>query len=221
MSSHAANRRNRYVVVMAAALAIASCGATKNSNVVVDATTVAMEPVPHTASVSPPQPAVKAGDAADFAPEPIGAGVAAEAEVSGADKEAPGERVFGRWQVIDAAGPASANAMVGRTLSFNEQTLGWVGANGKPASECPDPLYHVIVASGEVRSFAPAFKDGWAKFRIPRKDIGPMHTWECGDGETTFGPPKPADGSVFYPVGSDRLVMNWFDGAVLLLRRQS
>lgn len=220
MSSHAANRRNRYVVVLAAALATASCGATKDSNVVIDANAVAVERVSRPAAVPSPPPAVEGGNPSDFAPEPIGEGVAPEAEVSGASKEAPGERVFGRWQVIDAAGPASANAMIGRTLSFTEQTLGWVGANGKPASECPDPLYHVVVASGEVRTFALAFTDGWTKFRIPRKEIGAMHSWECGDGETIFGPPKPADGSVFYPVRSDRLVMNWFDGAVLLLRRR-
>ncbi len=133
--------------------------------------------------------------------------------------EAPAAQVEGRWQVIDAAGPASGRAMIGRTLSFTDAALGWIGADGKVEAGCPDPFYHVVTDPEHLRSFAPAFAVGWPKFALPAGQVGGMHVWECGDADSIFGPAEPAAGSAFFPVGGDRLVTNWNDGTVLLLRR--
>ncbi|WP_260599659.1 hypothetical protein [Sphingomonas endolithica] len=215
MSLHAVDHPTlRAVAAAALLLASTACGATPGANAVTSETTTTAEPAADAAApATPPSPEAtplsadtnQSGD--DVAP----------GEVSGT--EAPAARVHGKWKVIDAAGGASGNAMVGRTLSFSETALGWVGADGKVSAECPDPFYHIVSDATEVRKFSPAFKVGWAKFKLPPAQVGAMHVWECGDADSIFGPEDPAGGSAFYPVGTDRLVMNWNDGTVLLLRR--
>jgi hypothetical protein len=217
MSLHAVDYLSlRTVAAAALVLASAACGATPATNAVTSENAAAAEPgsgdatsstQPIEAKVTPP-----AGDLNQSGDD------AAPGEVSGA--EAPPERVHGKWQVIDAAGGASGNAMVGRTLSFSETALGWAGSDGKVSPECPDPFYHIVSDAAQVRQFSPAFKAGWAKFKFPPAQVGAIHAWECGDADAVFGPEEPAGGSVFYPVGTDRLVMNWEGGTVLLLRRQ-
>ncbi|MFV0623111.1 hypothetical protein ACBY01_03740 [Sphingomonas sp. ac-8] len=133
--------------------------------------------------------------------------------------EIPGTQAYGRWMVVDAAGPASGRAMIGRTLTFTEEKLGWTDASGKVEAGCPDHVYHIAWLAAHVKQAAPLFRPGWAKFRLPPGDVGPMHVWECGATESLFGPAETS-GSVFFPVGTDRLVMNWMDGAVLLLRKE-
>ncbi|WP_107964593.1 hypothetical protein [Sphingomonas sp. PP-CE-3G-477] len=120
---------------------------------------------------------------------------------------------------MDAIGAGNATAMIGSTLSFTDEALGWVGKDGNVAPDCRDPFFHVITEMAEVTNFAAAFKPGWTKFKLPRGEVGAMHAWECGDGESVFGPRQPAAGSLFFPVGTDGLIMNWHEGAVLLLRR--
>lgn len=133
--------------------------------------------------------------------------------------EIPATQAYGRWKVIDAAGSGSGQALVGRTLSFTEDSLGWVDASSSVEHGCADAVYHIALLAMQVKEAAPAFRPGWSKFRIPPGDVGPMHMWECGDADSVFGPANTS-GSVFFPVGTDRLVMNWHDGAVLLLRKE-
>lgn len=131
--------------------------------------------------------------------------------------EMPADQAYGRWKVIDAAGAPSGRTMIGRTLSFTEDALGWINADGKVEPGCPD-MYHIALEAMQVKQAAPLFRPGWAKFRLPPDQVGPMHVMEC-DGEGVFGPPETG-GSSFFPVGKDRLVMNWLDGTVLLLRKE-
>jgi hypothetical protein len=133
--------------------------------------------------------------------------------------ELPAAQAYGQWKVVDAAGPASGRGMIGRTLSFTAEALGWTDSSGKVAPGCPDHVYHIALEAMQVKQAAPAFSPGWAKFRLPPGEVGPMHMWECGDAESIFGPAETG-GSVFFPVGTDRLEMNWMDGAVLLLRKK-
>lgn len=203
--------RFRFILAAVATLGITACSGTKETEAVAAANGVTSNSISEDAD----------------APQTAGAGVepptatlnqqTTDAEAPG--EEAPQERVKGRWRVVDAAGPEGGMSMIGRTLSFTDEALGWVGKDGKVASDCRDPFFHVITEAAEVRSFSTAFKAGWAKFRLPPGDVGAMHAWECGDGKSVFGPREPAAGSVFFPIGTDGLVMNWHDGAVLLLRR--
>jgi hypothetical protein len=128
-------------------------------------------------------------------------------------------QAYGQWKVVDAAGPASGRGMIGRTLSFTAEALGWTDSSGKMAPGCPDHVYHIALEAMQVKQAAPAFSPGWAKFWLPPNEVGPMHMRECGDAESIFNPAETG-GSMFFPVGTDRLVMNWMDGAVLLLRKK-
>lgn len=139
-------------------------------------------------------------------------------EVAG--DEAPPERVHGRWRVIAETDTSGAKQMVGRILSFDDTTLGWIGPDGKTEAECRDPFYHIVSDASEARSFSRPFKPAWAKFGLVQGRVGGLHVWECGDGDEIFGPAEPAAGSAFYPVGQDQLMMNWLDGNILLLRRE-
>jgi hypothetical protein len=206
MSSVINRNAHPVVVALASALAIAACGTGSpalNDN---QSATLAPAPSAEPQGVEPPSATLAA----------LGK-IAPGTELPGT--ELPDTQAYGQWKVIDAAGPASGRAMIGRTLSFTEEALGWQDASGKVASGCPDHVYHIAQMAMEVKNAAPRFRPGWAKFRLPPADVGPMHVWECGDATSVFGPAETG-GSVFVPVGTDRMVMNWLGGTVLLLRRQ-
>ncbi|MDJ0276325.1 hypothetical protein QLH51_05875 [Sphingomonas sp. 2R-10] len=197
-----------WLVAAALALGLAGCGSAGEPRA---ENTAAV--VPSVATIDPVEPA----PASPVAMPDNATGAPPSTRTPG--EEAPAAQVEGRWQVIDAAGPASGRAMIGRTLSFTDTALGWVGADGKVEAGCPDPFYHVVIDPAHLRNFAPAFAVGWPKFALPADRVGAMHVWECGDADSIFGPAEPAAGSAFFPVGGNRLVMNWNDGTVLLLRR--
>jgi hypothetical protein len=213
MSLHAVDHPTLHAIA-AAALLLASTayGATPGANAVTSETTTSAEPAADAATPATSAEATPTSKDANQSSDDVAPG-----EVS--ETEAPAARVHGKWKVIDAAGGASGNAMVGRTLSFSETALGWVGADGKVSAECPDPFYHIVADAAQVRDFAPAFRVGWTKFKLPPAQVRAMHAWECGDADSIFGPEAPAGGSAFYPVGTDRLVMNWNGGTVFLLPR--
>lgn len=216
MSLSAANRRFASFAAAASLLAVAACNAEVSraaDDTNATATTSAAD------ATLPPQTAPTQASE----PEGVEPPSASLRGVSGGEapgSEIPPEQAHGRWQVIDAAGGASGKALVGRTLSFTDAALGWVGTDGKVEPGCSSPFYHIVSETVQVRQFATAFKPGWSRFRLPPSDVGPMHVWECGEGDEIFGPEEPAAGSAFFPVGTDRLVMNWKDGTVLLLRKQ-
>lgn len=210
MPSPAASLRLAPLATLSATiLALTGCGSQGTDEVDGQSTATAAaraaEPQKAPEGVEPPSATLKGVDAAPGMEAP--------------GTESPSDQVEGLWKVIDAAGPASAKAMLGRTLSFDDTALGWLAKDGKVEPGCSSPIYHIVVEAIQVRSFAPAFKAGWPQFRLPPAAVGPMHVWECEGVEEIFGPQEPAAGSAFFPVAPDKLVMNWHDGAVLLLQR--
>lgn len=217
MSLFAANRRIAPFAAMAASLLVVAACTAEESNAADGGDAVATTTLPEATTPEPAAAAVQQARPEGVEPP--------SATLKGAGAEAPGseispEQAHGRWKVVEATGPASARAMIGRTLSFTEAALGWQAADGKIEPGCSSPFFHVVSETAQVRAFAQPFKPGWREFRLPPSDVGAMHVWECGEGDEIFGPEEPAAGSAFFPVGSDRLVMNWNDGAVLLLRKQ-
>ncbi len=207
----------RVVSAVAALLAIAACGAEAPRPTEEAAVNAALPPASAESVAAAPMPEQSEGVEPPSATLP-GIDNAPGTETQGS--EIASERVQGLWQVVDAAGPASGRDMIGRTLSFTESALGWIWADGKVEPGCSEPYFHVVVEAVHVRAFAPAFRAGWPKFRLPPDDVGAMHVWECEGAEEMFGPQEPAAGSAFFPVATDRLVMNWHNGTVLLLKRQ-
>jgi hypothetical protein len=209
MFSYAVDRRTlRTLTLLIAGLNIGACTASSNADAAEGHNAAAAE-------VAAPAPAAEATDSATSANETADAAIPGESS----GQEAPPERVHGHWRVIQETGGAG-KSMVGKTLVFDDTALGWAGANGKAAPGCADPFYHVVSDASEVRSFSAPFKPAWSRFGLTPRGVGALHAWECGDGDATFGPEKPAGGSVFYPIGSDRLMMNWEGGNILLLTRQ-
>ena len=74
-------------------------------------------------------------------------------------------------------------------------------------------------ASGTVnvaRDLAKPFRRAWGAFNIPLKEVGPTHHWNCDSPDgASFGP----DNLIFFPIGTDHLIMNWYDHNLPLLRR--
>ncbi len=213
MSSSVVDRRTlRHVPLVVLAWTVTACG----DAAVPDGrrTPAAVTPTP----TPVPSPHATEGEGL----EPPSASLVALAEIQPGMEtpgtEMPDTQAYGRWKVIDAAGPPGGNAMIGRTLSFTEDALGWLDAKGKVEPGCPYTMYHIPILASQVREAAPLFRPGWSRFRLPPDKVGAMHVWECDDGTSVFGPPETG-GSMFVPVGKDRLVMNWMNGAVLLLRK--
>ncbi len=209
-------RVHRLVATLAMALTVTACGSEPSS-----ATNDAVGENAATTVTPMAVPAPRAQPAEPEGIEPPSATLAALGEIRPGMEtpgtEMPADQAYGRWKVIDAAGAPSGQAMIGHTLSFTEDALGWIDANGKVEPGCPD-MYHIALEAMQVKQAAPLFRPGWAKFRLPPDQVGPMHVMEC-DGEGVFGPPETG-GSNFFPVGKDRIVMNWLDGTVLLLRKE-
>ncbi len=216
-------RTPRIAAVLASALAIAACGTGTSAVANDESAAVAGNDAAEVTSAPVAGPAPSAQARASEGVEPPSATLAALGEIE-PGTETPGTEIsdaqaYGQWKVIDAAGPASGQAMIGRTLTFTEDELGWQDAGGKVEATCPNHMYHIAQMAAEVKKAAPIFRPGWARFRLPPSDVGPMHVWECGDAESVFGPVETG-GAAFFPVGKDRLVMNWNNGAVLLLRKE-
>jgi len=224
MSFAVVNRRTvRLATAVAAALAIAACGTGTSAVVNDEGAALSGNDAGAVTPVAVADSAPAATQAAPQGVEPPSASLVALGTIE-SGTEAPGTEIsdaqaYGEWKVIDAAGPASGQAMIGRTLVFNDDELGWRGANGTVEATCPNHMYHLAQMAAEVKSAAPTFRPGWVRFRLPPDDVGAMHVWECGDAESVFGPAETG-GAAFFPVGKDRLVMNWTNGAVLLLRKE-
>jgi len=213
----------RVVAISGSAVGLVACGTSDQAAAMSqNGSAASSDPAPRVAA--PEVANAAAGDvmANQSAVEPLASdGAAGEAAGEVPGEEAAPECVHGRWRVVDVAGGASAIAMMGRALSFTDAALGWAGSDGKVPTACSNPFHHVITELADVRAFTPAFTTGWARFKLPPARVGAMHAWEGGDGAAIFGPAKPAAGSLFYPVGSDGIVLNWNNGAVLRLRRTS
>jgi hypothetical protein len=197
---------HRRFAALAAALALAACGTDPGAGT--DNAVATPTPVPAEAPPGVEPPAATLAELGNIQPG---------TETPGT--EIPAGQAHGRWKVVDAAGPPGGRAMIGRTLMFTDEALGWIDEGGKVESGCPDHVYHIALEALQVKEAAPLFRPGWARFRLPPGDVGPMHVWECGDADSLFGP-EETGGSVFFPVGTDRLVMNWHGGTVLLLRKE-
>lgn len=214
------------VAILTAALAIAGCDNGSASNVSADEATSVNESVP-TATIAPTaeiarslSQQTKLGDVPATATL---VGVADDEPLE--DRELDVDALNGRWVVADvAAGTKSSDkkldrALVGRIIIYDTNLLGWVGPDGKiePANRCPKPEHRVIGPAAEARDMATRFRSAWAKFQLPADEVGTMHGFTCDTaGDAAFG---PDGGSLLFPVGRDRLVVEWYDGMVLLLQR--
>ena len=137
--------------------------------------------------------------------------------------ELPAEQFHGRWTVERVAADASAPAgfapdqgWIGRTLQFDEDVVGWTGTG--TAAKCESHITSIVRTAAIVRHLAQPFRPAWSALNIPLTQVGLAHRWECDTAEPrSFGP----DDGIFFPVGKDRLVLNWNDHTILLLRRTS
>ena len=139
------------------------------------------------------------------------------------------DQLYGTWRVEQVtaadgvpAGFTPDRSMIGKTMRFNEAVLGWQDKNGQmeTAGLCPEPNYQIAWTVANVRILSKPFRPAWAALNIPLNDVGTMHYWNCG------GPDNPGDNTGFYYgdqafflIGDDRMIMNWYDGTIMLLRR--
>ncbi len=127
--------------------------------------------------------------------------------------------------MIDVAADAFAagdfrpeRRLVGRSFTFTPDAAVWSDRQGavEEASRCASPLVGIMQPAGNARELARSFRTAWASFRLPPADIGPPHHFVCdSEEESQF---QPGEG-IMFPVGRDRLVMNWFNHNIILLRR--
>ena len=140
-------------------------------------------------------------------------------------EELPAEQFHGRWTVERVAADATAPAgfapdrgWIGRTLRFDADMVGWLAKDGsvETATQCESPTMSILWTAAIARRLSQPFRPAWSALNIPLDQVGPAHSWECDTAEpTSFGP----DNGIFFPVGKDRLVLNWKDHTILLLRR--
>jgi hypothetical protein len=155
------------------------------------------------------------------------AAVASGAAVEGPKdmpEETPIGALVGTWTVtgVWAGGDVAAfakddAAIMGSTVVITADSLSW----GKKASRafesgdtCEQPIPKLMLTDPSSEA---GFDGALKQFGITRSQTGNWHEWLCGKaGE--WGP-SAAGGSTFFPVGKDRLMMSWYDGVILLLKR--
>lgn len=162
---------------------------------------------------------------AQAAAEPASATLRGVADSDLPGTEVPSAELYGRWTVEKVAADASApagfrpdQALVGRTLRYDADTLGWEDGSGEVEAQdrCDDPTKSMLHTAAIARNLARPFRPAWSALGVPLDQVGAAHAWECDTPDhATFGP----DEGIFFPVGRDGLVLNWRNHAILLLRR--
>ena len=211
----AMNRMNAGVVALA--LMLAGCGPAAEGDA-----RVADKPLIDTDQKA--APAAKDTTAMD---EP--AQTESRAETADANREVPIRELVGNWTVeklwVDTSGVTAYAlddpAAVGSVMAVTPETLKWTkSASDQFASEdiCGGPTPIIIRDAESAKQTGASMQAAIRYFAIPKNALGPLHEMACSE-SGNWGP-EAAGGSNFYPVSGGRKVMSWYDGAVLLLRRQ-
>ncbi len=152
-----------------------------------------------------------------------------QGETADANREVPIRELVGNWTVeklwVDTSGVTAYAlddpAAVGSVMAVTPETIKWTkSASDQFASEdvCGGPTPIIIRDAASAQQTGASMQAAIRYFAIPKNSLGPLHEMACSE-SGNWGP-EAAGGSNFYPVSGGRMVMNWYDGAVLLLRRQ-
>lgn len=149
--------------------------------------------------------------------------------IGAAPTEAPKSAMLGRWVVerlwIDTTGITAWGvddpALVGSVMEVTPEKSSWVhkaSDNFDGSDICGNPTPAVVLDAAAAKKIGASFDGALTAFGINRSQIGPLHEWAClGDGN--WGP-TAAGGSLFYLTKDGRMVMSYYDGTVLLLKKQ-
>ncbi len=137
--------------------------------------------------------------------------------------------LVGNWTVeklwVDTSGVTAYAlddpAAIGSVMTITPESLKWSKAASDSFSStdiCGGPTPIIMRDPASARETGAPLQAAIAYFNIPKNALGPLHEMACAE-SGNWGP-EAAGGSNFYPVSGGRMVMSWYDGAVLLLRRQ-
>lgn len=137
--------------------------------------------------------------------------------------------ITGNWVIeklwVDTSGVTAYAlddpAAVGSVMTITPDAISWAKAASdqfSSADRCGGPAPMIIRDAAAAKATGAPLAGAVAYFNIPRNELGPLHEMGCLD-SGNWGP-EAAGGSNFYLASGGRMVMSWYDGAVLLLRRQ-
>ena len=110
---------------------------------------------------------------------------------------------------------------VGSIMTITPQSIQWthIASDQFPATDiCGGPTPIIVRDPANAKATGAPFDDAIAYFAIPKNELGQIHEMACAE-SGNWGP-EAAGGSNFYVTSGGRMIMNWYDGAYLLLKRQ-
>ena len=137
--------------------------------------------------------------------------------------------IAGQWTVeklwVDTSGVTAYTlddpAALGSVMTITPDKISWTKAASDQFTAddiCGGPAPVLIRGAPQAKATGAPMAGALAYFGIPKNELGPVH--EMGCLESGNWGPEAAGGSNFYLASGGRMVMSWYDGAVLLLKRR-
>lgn len=109
---------------------------------------------------------------------------------------------------------------LGSLMTVAPETIHWSYPGSHRFVEvgvCTDPQPALVTDANIARTASASIAPALPHFGIAQGELGPAYSMTCPGGGH-WGP-EEAGGNIYHAVGRTRMLMRWYDGAILLLKR--
>lgn len=109
---------------------------------------------------------------------------------------------------------------LGSLMTVAPETIHWSYPGSHRFVEvgvCTGPQPALVADANLSRTASASMAPALSHFGITQADLGPAYSMAC-TGSGHWGP-EGTGGNIYHAVGRTRMVMHWYDGAILLLKR--